>query len=158
MRPVTDLLIIAAPALMLAMLWCLWRAARLFFSWNPAAAHVRNSGYSELEQQDDYWHGDNRLATMRGWDWRDGEGSRSIEDEVTFDDADGNMRRAAIRRQVARGRRPDGIITIWYDPADPARATAFGPGSWALMALLCAGGLASLFALGMELAAKSGQA
>ncbi len=154
----TDLLIIAAPALMLAMLWCLWRAGQLLLVWSPAVAHVWTSGYSELEQQDDYWHRDNSLASLRGFDWRDGEDSRSIEDEVVFEDREGNKCRATVSRRVARGWRPDGILTIWYDPADPARATAFGPGTWALMALLCAAGLASLFAFGIELAAGSGQA
>ena len=154
----TDLLIVAAPALMLAMLWCLWRAGLLLLVWAPAVAHVWTSGYGALEQQDDYWHRGNDIATLRGSDWRDGEDSRSIEDEVVFEDRDGNKCRAMVRRNVARGWRPDGIFTIWYDPADPARATAFGPGSWALMALLCAAGLAGLFVFGAELAAAGGPA
>ena len=149
----TDLLIVAAPLLTLAMLFCGWQAVQRLLVWVPTTAQVARSGYSALEQQDDFWHGGSTLSTLRGVNLRDGEGDRLIEDEVIFTDADGERRRALVERRVPRGWRPDGLFTIWYHPADPARVTAFGPFHWALLALLCAGALAGLFAFGTELAA-----
>lgn len=147
-----DLLILAAPLLMLSLLYCGWRAARLFLTWNPAAATVSRSDYSSGEQQDDFWRGGPGVGSLRGLDWRDGEDSRLIEDEVSFTDSDGERRRAVVERRVAAGWRPDSVFTIWYDPADPARrVTAFGPGHWLGLALLFAGALAGLFSLGTRL-------
>jgi hypothetical protein len=149
----TDLLIFAAPVLMLALLFCAWRAAILLLVWVPTTAQVAKGGYSALEQQDDFWHGGASLTTLRGYDLRDGEDSRLIEDEVVFTDDDGAQHRALVERRVARGWRPDGLFTIWYHPADPARVTAFGPFHWAMLSLLCAAALAGLFTYGLQLAA-----
>lgn len=147
-----DLIILAAPLLMLALLFCGWRAGQLLLVWVPATAQVARGGYSELEQQDDFWHGANSLLTLRGYDARDGEGTRLIDDEVIFTGGNGEQRRARVQRRVARGWRPDGIFTIWYHPADPARVTAFGPGHWAMLSLFFAAALAALFAYGLQLA------
>jgi hypothetical protein len=151
---VTDLLILAAPLLMLALLYCGWRGVRLFLVWAPAAAVVVRSDYGELQQQDDFWSLGNPFGTLRGWNWRDGEHSRLIENLVEYRDADGTERRATIERRVRRGWRPSGVITIWYDPASPTRATAFGPGQWLGLALLWACMLVSVIAVGMEVAAR----
>ena len=148
-----DLLILAAPLLMLSLLYCGWRAARLFLAWNPAAATVWQSDYTDGQRQDDFWRGGPGVGSLRGWDGRDGEDSRLIEDEITFTDAGGERRRAVVERRVAAGWRPDSVFTIWYDPADPARrVTAFGPGHWLGLALLPAGALAGLFSFGARLA------
>lgn len=91
--------------------------------------------------------------TARGWRWRDGEHGRLIEDRIVFEDADGARHRATIDRRVRRGWKPCSVYTVWYDPAAPdARVTSFGPGHWALLALVWGVGLAGLFGVGMQLA------
>ena len=150
-----DLLIVAAPLLMLAFLYCGWRAGRLFLGWRPAAATVWRSDYGELDRQEDFWLKSD-WETGRGWCPSDGEGQREIDEIVSFEDADGNRHRAPIRRRVARGWRPDSVYTVWYDPGDPRRATANGPGGWAGAALVAAAALAWLFTGGAELAATLG--
>jgi hypothetical protein len=147
-----DLLVIAAPLLMLAFLYCGWRATRLLLGWRPAAATVWRGDCGELDQLEDFWIKSDMLTT-RGWSPFDGEGQREIEEIVTFEDSEGTSHRAPVRRHVQQGWRPDSVYTIWYDPADPRRATAFGPGSWAVGALLAAAALGWIFARGPELAA-----
>jgi hypothetical protein len=123
---VKDLVVLAVPCLMLAMLFCCWRAVNLFGTWRAATATVRDSDYSERERQDDFWHFGFTIGTIRGWNWRDGENARLITDKVEFIDSDGEQRRATVERRVHRGWRPSGAYTLWYDPNDPARVTAFG--------------------------------
>ena len=147
-----TLLILAAPCLALATLYCLWRAAHLFVTWRPAAASVADSDYDEGQQQEDFWIG-NSLMTSRGFSFRDGEHARLIEDRILFEDADGERHRATVKRRVRRGWRPWSVYIIWYDPEAPdEKVTAFGPGYWLLMALVWAALLALLFAAGMRAA------
>jgi hypothetical protein len=153
---VLNVLIFIAPCLMLASLWCLWRAWRLLSAWRPAVATVLNSDYDEGQQQEDFWI-QNSLMTSRGFHWNDGEHGRMIEDRICFDDADGVRHRATVKRRVRRGWRPWSVYTVWYDPEAPdARVTAFGPGYWLLLALVWAACLAMLFAAGMRVAGKAG--
>ena len=148
-----DVLTLAVPCLVLAMLYCVWRAATLFQTWKPTVATVAKSGYGELDQNDDFWHIGLTIATRSGWNWRDGENARLIEDENTFTDDGGHHHRALIQRRVRRGWRPDNVYTIWYDPACPERVTAFGPGYWLLMAVVWFVVLGSVFSVGMKLGA-----
>jgi hypothetical protein len=149
---VKDALTIAAPILLIAMLYCLWRAIHMFRAWCPAAATVWKSGYGELDQQDDFWHFGFTLGTRRGWNWRDGENARLIEDEIIFTDDKGTRHRAMVERRVRRGWRPSNVYTVWYDPARPDGVTTFGPGYWLLMAAVCGCLLAGVFSIGMQLA------
>ncbi|MDB5699368.1 MAG: hypothetical protein JWN69_2172 [Alphaproteobacteria bacterium] len=149
-----DLLILAVPLLMLALLYCGWRGVSLFLSWVPAAAVVVRSDYGELQQQDDFWSLGNPFGRLRGWNWRDGEHSRLIENLVEYRDLDGTEHRATIERRVRRGWRPAGVITIWYDPATPAKATAFGPGYWFALALASACMLVSVVGAGLQVAGR----
>ena len=143
--------ILAAPCLMLAALYCLWRAAHMVMTWRPATANVVNSDYEEGQQQEDFWIG-NSLLTSRGFSIRDGEHARLIEDRVVFEDADGERHRATVKRRVRRGWRPWSVYIVWYDPEAPAqRVTAFGPGYWALMALVWGLLLVVLFGAGMRM-------
>ena len=151
-----DLLVIAAPLLVLATFYCLWRAGRLFGGWRPAVANVLDSDYGEGQQSEDFWSFGFTAFTSRGWSWRDGEDGRLIEDRICFEDGDGNRHRATVQRRVRRGWRPSSVYTIWYDPENPARVTAFGPGHWLLLALVWAAMLATLLATGMQLAGKIG--
>jgi hypothetical protein len=150
----TDLLIVAAPVLMLAALYCLWRAVRMFAAWRPAVASVTRSDYDSGQQSEDFWSFGFTAFTSRGWSWRDGENGRLIEDEIFFEDGEGRRHRATVQRRVRRGWRPSSVYTIWYDPEDPDRVTAFGPGYWVMLALVWAVMLGSLFSLGMRLAGK----
>ena len=143
------LVTVAAPALVLGLLYCGWRALRLLTGWRPAAAAELWSDYSELEQSDDRWG----WGTRRGWHpFTDGDESRTIESTVAFEDASGERHRAQVRRYVRRGRRPDGAFVIWYDPSDPTRATSFGPLYWLLSAACLACALWTLLDAGMKLA------
>lgn len=141
---------------MLAVLYCCWRAASLFGAWRAATATVRDSDYSERERIDDFWHFGSTLGTIRGWNWRDGDHGRLIVDTIEFSDATGATHRTIVERRVRRGWRPSGAYTVWYDPADPARVTAFGPGHWLMLALAWGAALAAVFALCVELARRGG--
>jgi hypothetical protein len=151
-----DLLIVAVPLLVLAMLYCLWRAAHMFATLRPAVANVTRSDYDQGQQSEDFWSFGFTALTSRGWDWRDGENARLIEDEIVFEDDQGARHRATVRRRVRRGWRPYSVYTIWYDPEDPAKVTAFGPGHWIMLALVWGAVLVSLFSLGLRLAGKPG--
>ena len=147
-----DALTLTVPILLLAMVYCGWRALRMFSAWRPAVATVWKSGYGECDQQDDFWHFGFTLATRRGWNWRDGENARLIEDEIIFSDAEGGRHRALVERRVRRGWRPGNVYMIWYDPARPERVTTFGPGYWLLIMAVFACMLASVFTIGVQLA------
>ena len=146
-----TLVVLAAPCLMLAVLYCCWRAASLFGSRKPAIATVRDSDYSDTERRDDFWHFGFTLGTIRGWNWRDGQNARLISDQIDFTDAAGENHRATVQRRVRRGWRPSGAYTVWYDPNDPAQVTAFGPGHWLFIALVFGAALVSVFSLCLDL-------
>jgi len=148
-----EVLLIALPAAMAAAFWCGWRALALL-GWRPAVASTPRTDYSELARMDDFWVG-NPLFTLRRWNWRDGEHGRLIEDDIFFEDAQGLRHRATVKRRVRRGWRPFSVYTVWYDPADPARVTAFGPGHWLGLALAWGVMAAVIFSLGMRLAAAA---
>ena len=95
-----DLLIFAAPLLMLAMLFCGWQALQRLLVWIPTTAFVSRGGYSALEQQDDFWHGGGTIDAARLQCGRR-RGQRLIEDEIRFTDAEGNERCATVERRVA---------------------------------------------------------
>jgi hypothetical protein len=153
-----DLIVIAVPVLVLALLYCGWRGARMLLGWRPATASVMNSDYDRLQQQDDFWSFGFTALTSRGWNWRDGEHGRLIEDQIVYDDADGAHHRATVQRRVRRGWRPWTVYTIWYDPADPDKPTAFGPGHWFGLSLVWAVALVGLIGAGMQLAGLDAKA
>lgn len=131
-----DVLVLAALVCWLLFVFCLWQALRLLGTWQPAPAMVWRSDYSEGQQSEDFWSFGMTMFTSRGWNWRDGEDTRYIEDEIRFRDRDGIERRALVHRWVHRGWKPAGAYTVWYDPADPSRATVLGPFTWAAWAVL----------------------
>lgn len=155
MEPV-DLVMIGTAALVLGLCWCLYRAATLLSGWQVAVAHVWKGGYSDLERFDDFVHLQQSLGTLRGWNWRDGEGKRWIEDEVVFETPDGQRVHAMVGRQVQRSWRPSGVFRVWYDRNDLQRVTAYGPGYWLLMAALTLAALVFVFAWGIDWA-RTGQ-
>jgi len=146
-----DLVVLAAPCLMLALLYCCWRGVNLLGNWRAATAIVRDSDYSEREREDDFWHFGSTLGTIRGWHWRDGEHARLITDTIDFTDAQGEEHRTTVERRVRRGWRPSGAYTVWYDPSDPTKVTAFGPGYWLIIALACGAALGCVCGLCSDL-------
>jgi len=144
-------MIVSAPFLMLAFLYCGWRAGRLLAVWKPATATVWRGTYSELDQLEDFWIKADWL-TSQGWSAFEGEEQRETHEVVMFEDSAGVRHRAHVSRLVQQGWKPDSIYTIWYDPADPTRATAYGPGSWLLGAALAGGALTCIFTSGPMLA------
>lgn len=149
MEPV-DLLMAGVAALVLGLCWCLCRSATLLRGWQVAVAHVWRGGYSDLERLDDLVHMQQSIGTLRGFDIRDGEGKRWIEDEVVFETPEGQRIHALVGRQVQRSWRPSGVFRVWYDRTDPQRVTAYGPGYWFMMALLTLAALAFVFAWGID--------
>lgn len=135
-----DVVTIAAPALMLGLLYCVYRAVTLFAAWRPAAAVVWSSDYTEAEQRDDRWG----FGLRRGWRLTDGDHQRLIEETVHYLDDHGERHVAEVKRYVRAGWRPFGARTIWYDTANPEHATAIGPGSWLVRAVALGAGLVIL--------------
>ncbi|WP_421850654.1 hypothetical protein [Novosphingobium sp.] len=131
-----ELLLIGALGAYLALVYCLFRALQLFGSWRPAAAIVWRSDYTEAQRSDDFWSFGFTIGTLRGFNWRDGDHARLIEDEIRFTATDGREHRAMVQRRVRRGWTPSSSYVVWYDPADPVRVTAQGPSFWLLHALL----------------------
>ncbi|NLR41373.1 hypothetical protein [Novosphingobium sp. ERW19] len=151
-----DLLMAGVAALVLGLCWCLYRGVTLLTGWQVAVAHVWRGGYSDLERLDDFVHMQQFIGTLRGFDIRDGEGKRWIEDEVVFETADGTRVHAMVGRQVQRSRKPSSVFRIWYRRDDPQHVTAYGPGYWFLMALLTLAALYATFAWGIDWA-RTGQ-
>jgi len=141
-----DFITFATPALMLGLLYCLYRAATLFAAWRPGAAVVWGSDYTDAERRDDFWG----FGTLRGWRITDGDHQRLIEETVHYQDPNGEAHVAEVKRYVRAGWRPSGAHIVWYHTADPDRATALGPGHW----LLCAAGLAVALVMLVDTAMK----
>lgn len=131
-----ELLLLLALGAYLALVFCLFRALQLLGSWRPAAALVWRSDYTDAQQNDDFWSFGSTFGTLRGFNWRDGQHARLIEDEIRFTTTSGQEQRAVVQRRVRRGWTPSSSYIVWYDPADPARVTAQGPSFWLLHALL----------------------
>jgi hypothetical protein len=141
-----DFITLAAPALMLGLLYCLYRAVMLFTAWRPAAAVVWSTDYSDVEQRDDRWG----FGLRRGWRLSDGDHQRLIEETVHYQDEKGERHVAEVKRYVRAGWRPFGAHTIWYDAANPGHATAIGPGTWLVRAVALAAGLVMLVNLAIR--------
>ncbi|MCW1382091.1 hypothetical protein OLX02_04585 [Novosphingobium sp. KCTC 2891] len=150
MRGAEVLLMLGVAGLALGTCWCLYRATVLFAGWQRAVAHVTRGGYSDTERLDDFFHLQQSFGTIRGWNWRDGEGKRWIEDEVLFETAEGHTQRAIVGRQVTRSWKPSSVFAIWYDRANPARVTAYGAYYWTAMAVLSLALLYAVFAWGID--------
>lgn len=151
-----DLLMAGVAALVLGLCWCLYRCVTLLTGWQVAVAHVWRGGYSDLERLDDFVHMQQSIGTLRGFDIRDGEGKRWIEDEVVFETAEGTRVHAMVGRQVQRSWKPSSVFRIWYRRDDPQHVTAYGPGYWFAMALLTLAALYATFAWGIDWA-RTGQ-
>ena len=139
-----DLLLVGLLVAWLLFVFCVWQAVRLLGGWKPASAQVWRSDYTEDQQREDFWCLGFTQFTSRGWNWRDGDDARLIEDEIVFTTDCGQQVRTLVERRVARGWRPSGVYTVWYDPADPCRVTVLGPLYWMLMAALAVAGAVML--------------
>ncbi len=143
-----DLIILAVPILVLSLLHCLWRAQHLLRRWQPAAATLWKSDYSDTERADDA-----NFQAMLGLPLlRIDPIGRLVVDDVAFTDSNGMSRRVAVRHRVPRGSERDGIYTIWYDPTAPqACVTTSGPWRWLKRACTCAFALFAIFQWGPTL-------
>ena len=137
-RLMRDLVIVAAPLLMLWLLYCLWRAQHVLRTWCPAAATVWKSDYSDTERADD-----RMMGVMMGLPIHPIR--RLTIDDVVFTDEQGVQRKVGLQHRVARGTERESVRTIWYHPADPQRVTAHGPGRWLIRALKSAVVLGAIF-------------
>lgn len=134
----------------LVMLFALAQVIDLMTGWHACMAQVRASDYTEQQQWEDRWLP--RMASSRGFNWRDGEDERLIDETIAYTTLDGIEYVTTIERQVVAGWRPDSVYTIWYKDSDPERITLRGPLTW--IAVMIAGvammatGLHKLAALG----------
>ena len=117
------------------MVGALWRMVAMLGSWCPTVANVTKSDYTANQQWEDRWLG-NSMMTSRGFNWRDGEDTRLIGDEIVYTPADGRLRHGLVERWVWRGWQPSGVYTVWYDESDPDRVTARGPLHWFGLAIV----------------------
>ena len=141
-----DFFIIAAPALAVAMIYCLWRAERLFRTWNPAVATLLHTDYSNAERALDAQLDD---AVDRVIFFFPGLSSRTTLDEFLFTDHSGVRRHVGVEYRVRKGSAREFVHIIWYDPADPQRrVTAVGPWRWLKRAAMLGAALAALLHYG----------
>lgn len=133
-----DFLVVAMVGFAMFAVFCFWRVCTLLGGWKPAVAHVWRSDYTQDQQSEDRWSLGMTAFTSRGYNWRDGDDMRWVEDEIRFTDASGHEHRALVQRHVIRGWRPSQNYPIWYDPADPTKVTARGPFHWCGIGLLSA--------------------
>ena len=109
----TDLILVALFGAWLFFAFSVWQVVRLLSGWKPAAAKVWHSDYSEAQQREDFWSFGMTAFTSRGWNWRDGEDQRYIEDEIVYTPQDGRERRSVVKRYVHRGWKPSNVYTVW---------------------------------------------
>ena len=141
-----DFAILAMPALALSLLYCLWRAERLFRTWRPAVATLLHTDYSDAERWLDSQLDD---AVDQVIFFFPGLSSRATLEEFLFTDHRGVRRHVGVEHRVRKGSRREFISTIWYDPADPQRrVTAVGPWRWLKRAAMLAAALAALLHYG----------
>jgi hypothetical protein len=122
-------------------LLCFWLAWNRLSDWAPATAKRRGSDYGEAEQDQD------RMAfgLMRNWRGTDSEGARRTRIDVVYADDSGAEHRATVTRYIHRGAILDGYFPVWYQKANPDRASSMGPFSFLLFGLLIGVGVAELF-------------
>lgn len=130
-------------------LLCFWLAWNRLSDWAPATAKRRGSDYREAEQDQDRAF----FGAFRNWRWTDNDGNRWTRIDVSYADDAGIEHRATIARYVHRGAIMDCYFLVWYQKANPDRASARGPLSFLLFGLLIGGvGVAALFRVMMAAA------
>ena len=63
------------------------------------------------------------------------ETARLTECWYSYEDDAGTRHTVQLTATVYRGQSPDPSILLWYDPANPARVSRFGPVFWCLIAV-----------------------
>jgi hypothetical protein len=112
----------------LAAQYAAWLAWRNFMIWQPVSARLTGSDYREAER-----HFDRMPVYAMAGD--DAETARLTECWYSYDDDGGARHTVQLTTMVNRGQSPDPSKVIWYDPANPARVSRFGPGFWSLIAV-----------------------
>jgi hypothetical protein len=124
---------------------CFWLAWNRLSDWRPATAKRRASDYSEAEQDQDRA----MFGLMRNWRWTDSEGARRTRIDVVYADEEGSEHRATVTRYIHRGAILDAYFPVWYQKANPDRASSQGPLSFLLFGLLIGVSVVELFRLMM---------
>lgn len=124
--------IILAIVFLLFGAWLMTDSIRLLVFRRPSRGTVIATSYSEAERT--------AARDAHRWDWlykvTAGNKKPVVEDILTIEyEARGRRYRRRFETAHTRGDRADRAPTIWYDPADPERATLDGPGGTALVAL-----------------------
>jgi hypothetical protein len=132
---------LAIGAATFAALICFWLAWNRLSDWAPATAKRRASDYSDAEQDQDRAF----FGLTRNWRWTDSDGERRTHIDVIYADESGAEHRATITRYVHRGAIMDGYFPVWYNKANPNRASSLGPVSFLLFGLLIGAGVVQLF-------------
>lgn len=122
-------------------LLCFWLAWNRLSDWQPVVAQRRASDYRDAEQEQDR----EAFGLMRNWRWSDSDGMRRTRIDVVYADTDGIEHRATVTRYVHRGAILDGYFPVWYQKANPDRASSQGPLSFLLFGLLIGVGVVTLF-------------
>jgi hypothetical protein len=126
-------------------LLCFWLAWNRLSDWRPVVAKRRASDYSDGEQDQDRA----MFGLLRNWRWTDSEGARRTKIDVVYADEEGAEHRATVTRYIHRGAILDGYFPVWYQKANPDRASSQGPLSFLLFGLLIGVGVAELFRVTM---------
>jgi hypothetical protein len=132
---------LAIGAATLLALVCFWLAWNRLSDWQPVVARRRASDYRDAEQEQDR----EAFGLMRNWRWTDSDGMRRTRIDVVYADTDGIEHRATVTRYVHRGAILDGYFPVWYQKANPGRASSQGPLSFLLFGLLIGVGVVTLF-------------
>jgi len=122
-------------------LLCFWLAWNRLSDWAPATARRRASDYGDAEQEQDRAF----FGAFRNWRWTDSDGNRRTKIDVIYADESGAEHRATVTRYVHRGAILDAYFPVWYNRANPGRASSQGPLSFLLFGLLMGVGVAELF-------------
>src|SRR4051794_17257276 len=120
---------------------CFWLAWNRLSDWLPATARRRGSDYGDTEQDQDRA----AFGLLRNWRWTDSEGARRTRIDVVYADSDGAEHRATVTRYIHCGAIVDAYFPVWYQKANPDRASSLGPLSFLLFGLLIGVSVVTLF-------------
>lgn len=126
-------------------LLCFWLSWNRLSDWAPATAKRHASDYSDAEQEQDRAF----FGVFRNWRWTDSDGNRRTRIDVIYADKGGAEHRATVTRYVHRGAILDAYFPVWYNKANPDRASSQGPLSFLLFGLLISAGAFELLHIGV---------
>lgn len=127
-----NLALAALPLLAALLVGGAWRAWWLAQNWRFATAQARMSNYSDFDRSED-------MSILGGFVRRNTFGGnysyRSVEQMLTFKDAEGEDVYVPHNQLVPTGMAPEYVFNIWHNPDNPEDYTTFGPPTWTVLAL-----------------------